>query len=189
MEEKIEKVIDELLNYLCKLPTNDKIIVVEGIAGAGKTTYIYEKFGPVNTCLLPEIRIRPDKFSMERQKEYLTLNLRYTEFAQSILNTSLIKKVVLDRGLISTLAYAYSQDTEVFLKLIQEVFKQKRTFTPKYLYLKKPIDESLKRKRLRDGTDKHPVWSYKHPVLKIEEFYDYVFKKGSRLNFEIISCN
>jgi len=177
MEQKTKKALDQFLSNYILLPINPKVIVLEGISGSGKTTYISNHFLKPNNIVISEIRINPGKFSYTRQLNMLSLNIAYEYLAIESAKNPLIRKVVFDRNFWSTLAYTYSYSEPTFIRLLNHLSGLRFLWRPKYVYMKKDISDVMACKRepviIRD-----PVLGNMDRVARIIEFYEYIFSPG-----------
>jgi glycosyltransferase involved in cell wall biosynthesis/thymidylate kinase len=163
----------------------NKIIAIEGMPGAGKTTFIKEYVDDDKITFLPQLQVSESilsKDNLETSKQFLFTEHEKTQKIQEV--GKKYTEIVLDRTFFTTLAYCYARSkinntSEEFdsLLLVFEGIKNTITFPTHVIYLDVSVDESLKRRSAFANDDRYKNWFNPLFLSYLREFYTREFKK------------
>ena len=164
----------------------DKIIALEGMPGAGKTTFIknYKNYGEM--IFLPQLQIKDEnilsKDDLETSKQFLLAEKDKTNLIYELGKKH--PEIIVDRTFITTLAYCYarskiSNNPKEYEKLLGLYGKIKNTITfPTHMiYLDVSIEESLKRRMAYSNIDMYKNWFNPTFLNHFRYFYRTELKK------------
>jgi glycosyltransferase involved in cell wall biosynthesis len=158
--------------------TLKEIIAIEGMPGAGKTTFV-NNFQAKKVKVIKELHIKiikSIKNNLKIQKLYIL-----SEKNKYIKNKKFFKrndKIILDRSFVSTLAYSYASckkrnnmtDYKKILKLLENI-KHEILLPTKIIILDCSIEESIKRREIFQNIIKYKNWFDKEFLLNFRDFY------------------
>ena len=145
----------------------DKIIALEGMPGAGKTTFT-EKYLDLNKrVFVPQLHIKDKKIllknNLDTSKEFLMAERNKTRLIGKLGKN--YPEIVVDRTFITTLAYCYARSKinntpEEYIRLIDfyEKIKNEITFPTHIIYMDVSIKKSLERRSIHSGKEKYQNW-------------------------------
>ena len=144
----------------------EKIIALEGMPGAGKTTFIKKYVDNKDIVFVPQLQIEEDMLSkddMETSKQFLFAEEKKTAQLEDLFRRH--SEVVMDRTFFTTLAYCYArskinntQEEYTSLLHVYEGIKHTITFPTHVIYLDISIDESIKRRASYSKDDRYKYW-------------------------------
>lgn len=163
----------------------ERIIAVEGMPGAGKTTFI-KKYIHNETASLPQLQIKNRRVlnadTLETSISFLETEDYKTKQINILEEHS--KEVVLDRTFITTLAYCYARSKlngkpEEYASLFNMHSKIKHTITlPTHLvYMDVSVNKSLQRRNAFSRDERYKNWFNPTFLGYLKEFYDIELKK------------
>ncbi|MFH1178483.1 MAG: glycosyltransferase family 4 protein [bacterium] len=169
-----------------KAYTVEKIIAVEGMPGAGKTTFIKEYIRNRKISSLPQLQIKNKKIlnanTLETSRSFLKTEAYKTKQINVLGKHS--KEVVLDRTFITTLAYCYARSKlnrkpEEYASLLETYNKIKHTITlPTHLvYMDISIKKSIHRRKAFSRDKRYKNWFNPTFLSYLKEFYVIELKK------------
>lgn len=175
----------------------EKIIAIEGMPGAGKTTFIENYARSKKIKFIPQLQIKKEillKDNIETSKQFI-----FAEKDKTTLIDKFSKKyseIILDRTFITTLAYCYarskiysnSKEYKLLLNFYNEV-KHIITFPTHIIYLDVSIEESLKRRKIYSKYSIYKNWFNPLFLKYFKEFYQKELKKILPVPFSYINTN
>ncbi|MFA6227445.1 MAG: glycosyltransferase [Candidatus Paceibacterota bacterium] len=164
----------------------EKIIALEGMPGAGKTTFIKNYVSDEKKLFIPQLQIEDEKIlnkdNLETSRQFLIIEKNKTDFINNI--DRKYSEVILDRTFITTLAYCYARskvnNTPNEYKSLLEVYEKVKhtiTFPTHLIYLDVSIEESLKRREIYSKNIKYKNWFDPTFLGYFKEFYKNELKK------------
>ena len=163
----------------------EKIIALEGMPGAGKTTFINQYVNSENIIFVPQLQIEENilnKDDMETSKQFLFAEQKKTEQLQAL--GKQYSEVVIDRTFFTTLAYCYarskvSSTPEEYISLLRvyEGIKHTITFPTLVIFLDVSIGESIKRRLIYSEDIRYKNWFDPVFLGYLKEFYTTELKK------------
>ena len=163
----------------------EKIIALEGMPGAGKTTFINKYADNKNIIFIPQLQIEKDVLSkddLETSKQFL-----FSEEKKTVQLDDLCKQyseIVMDRTFFTTLAYCYARskinNTQEEYSLLLRVYKGIKhtiTFPTHVIYLDVSIDESIERRAPYLKDSRYKNWFDPIFLGYLKEFYTTELKK------------
>ena len=166
-------------NYI-KDYTLKKIVALEGMPGAGKTTFInsYVKNNG-NIKFLPQLEIKNRKIlerdNLETTKMFLSAEKEKSDLINQIAKEN--KEIVIDRTFLTTLAYCYARSKKLkndeYSKLIEfyNKIKEDITFPTKLIFLDVENKRSLERRRRFANNPDYSNWFDEEFLNHMREFY------------------
>ncbi|MFH1454997.1 MAG: glycosyltransferase [bacterium] len=164
----------------------EKIVALEGMPGAGKTTFIKNYADNEKKLFIPQLQIKDekilDKDNFETSKQFLIIEKNKTDFINKI--DKKYSEIILDRTFITTLAYCYARskvnNTPKEYELLLEVYEKVKhtiTFPTHLIYLDVSIKESLKRRGVYSKSIKYKNWFDPIFLGYFKKFYRTELKK------------
>jgi len=163
----------------------EKIIALEGMPGAGKTTFINQYVSSGNIIFVPQLQIEENilnKDDLETSKRFLFAEQKKTEQLQAL--GKRYSEVVIDRTFFTTLAYCYARSKarstpEEYMSLLRvyEGIKHTITFPTHVIFLDVSIVESIKRRLIYSGDIRYKNWFDPVFLGYLREFYTTELKK------------
>ena len=163
----------------------EKIIALEGMPGAGKTTFINQYADKENIIFVPQLQIEENilnKDNMETSKQFLFAEQKKTEQLQAL--GKQYSQVVIDRTFFTTLAYCYARSKtnntpEEYISLLRvyEGIKHTIIFPTHVVFLDVSIRESIKRRLTYSEDIRYKNWFDPIFLGYLKEFYTTELKK------------
>lgn len=163
----------------------EKIIALEGMPGAGKTTFINKYADNKNIIFIPQLQIEKDvlsKDNLETSKQFLFLEEKKTVQLDDLCKQ--YSEIVMDRTFFTTLAYCYArskinntQEEYSLLLRVYEGIKHTITFPTHVIYLDVSIDESIERRVPYSKDSRYKNWFDPIFLGYLKEFYTTELKK------------
>lgn len=154
------------------------IIAIEGMPGAGKTTFVNNlQFKKVKTIKEWHIKIPKNiKSNFEIQRLYILSEKNKYKINSKFCQKK--EKIVLDRSFISTLAYSYADcktnnvmtDYGKILKLLENI-KYEILWPTKIIVLDCSIKESIKRRKRFQNIIEYRKWFDQKFLVNFSDFY------------------
>lgn len=162
----------------------EKIIAIEGMPGAGKTTFIESYFHEKEISSLPQLQnkkiLNYDDF--KTSKHFLKMEERKTRQINEL--SKRYKKIILDRTFITTLAYCYARarkngKPKEYRALLAFHNKIKHTITlPTHLvHMDVSINKSLQRRSAFSHDKRYKNWFDPMFLNYLKEFYETELKR------------
>lgn len=159
---------------------NKKMIVLEGLPGAGKTT--------IKDCFIDNNNVEAvDQILPDNPEDDSKLTLAFIKTSEKLktekFNSSMKKIVLFDRYYVSTLAYHWAYDAVFKTSTFEEVYRwyltslKAREINKPFLilYIKIPTKYAFSRKkRISSKTSNNP-WLRADFLEKFVEYYEYFF--------------
>lgn len=169
-----------------KTYTVEKIIAIEGMPGAGKTTFIKKYIRNRKISSLPQLQIGNKKIlnadTLETSRSFLKTEIYKTERINILSKHA--KEIMLDRTFITTLAYCYARSKlngkpEEYTSLLNTYNEIKHTITfPTHLvYMDVSINKSLQRRNAFSRDGRYKNWFNPIFLGYLKEFYEIELKK------------
>lgn len=171
-------------NLMCNYKI-EKIIALEGMPGAGKTTFINKYVDNKNIIFVPQLQIKEDvlnKDNLETSKQLL-----FAEEKKTLQLNDLFKQyyeIVMDRTFFTTIAYCYArskvnntQEEYTSLLHVYESIKHTITFPTHLIYFDVSVDESIKRRISYSRDIRYKNWFDPVFLGYLKEFYTTELKK------------
>lgn len=164
----------------------NKIIALEGMPGAGKTTFIKNYLDHREKVFLPQLQIENKqilhKNNLETSRQFLITEKNKTNLINKIGENH--SEIIMDRTFITTLAYCYARskmnDTpKEYEKLLDFYMKTKNkiTFPTHVVYIDVSIEKSLKRRQAHSKDEKYQNWFNPTFLNYFKDFYKMELKK------------
>lgn len=163
----------------------EKIIALEGMPGAGKTTFIDKYVDNENVIFVPQLQIKEDilnKDDIETSKQFLFAEEKKTVLLQNL--GGQYSEIVIDRTFFTTLAYCYARskanntlEEYTSLLYVYEGIKHTIAFPTHVIFLDVSIDESIKRRIVYSGDVRYKNWFDPVFLGYLKEFYTTELKK------------
>lgn len=163
----------------------EKIIAIEGMPGAGKTTFIEKYVNSEDMVFIPQLQVEEDileKDDLETSKQFLFAEGKKTEQLGNLCKQ--YSQVFMDRTFFTTLAYCYArskinnvQEEYNSLLRVYERIKHTITFPTHVIYLDVSVDESIRRRIHYAEDNKYKNWFDPSFLDYIKEFYATELKK------------
>lgn len=163
----------------------EKIIALEGMPGAGKTTFINQYVDNENIIFVPQLQIEENilnKDNMETSKQFLFAEQKKTEQLQAL--GKQYSEIVIDRTFFTTLAYCYARSKvnntpEEYISLLRvyEGIKHTIIFPTHVVFLDVSIRESIKRRLAYSEDIRYKNWFDPVFLGYLKEFYTTELKK------------
>ncbi len=163
----------------------NKIIALEGMPGAGKTTFINKYVDNEKITFLPQLQIEDSilvKDNLETSKQFLFTEYKKTKQIEEVGRQ--YAKILIDRTFFTTLAYCYARskvnntlEEYESLLLVFEGIKNTITFPTHVIYLDVSVDESIRRRQDFANVDKYKNWFDPVFLRYLKEFYTTELKK------------
>lgn len=157
----------------------NKITALEGMPGAGKTTFINKYVDNDKITFLPQLQIEESALirdNLETSKQFLFTEYKKTEQIESI--GKKYAEIVIDRTFFTTLAYCYARSKlnntpEEYdsLLLVFEGIRNTITYPTHIIYLDVSIEESIRRRQNFANEDKYKNWFDTTFLGYLKEFY------------------
>ena len=157
----------------------EKIIALEGMPGAGKTTFINQYTDKENIIFVPQLQIEENilnKNNLETSKQFLFAEQKKTE--QILALGKEYSEIVIDRTFFTTLACCYARsrmnDTpEEYTSLLRvyEGIKHTIIFPTHVIFLDASIEESIKRRLSYSEDIRYKNWFDPMFLVYLKEFY------------------
>jgi len=171
---------DSLIDYKV-----NKIIALEGMPGAGKTTFINRYVDNKQTTFLPQLQIEESilaKDNLETSKQFLFTEYKKTKQIEEVGRK--YDEILIDRTFFTTLAYCYARSKinntpEEYdsLLLVFEGIKNTITFPTHIIYLDVSVDESIKRRQIFADDGKYKNWFDPKFLGYLKDFYTTELKR------------
>jgi glycosyltransferase involved in cell wall biosynthesis/thymidylate kinase len=158
----------------------EKIIAIEGMPGAGKTTFIEHYIRNKTASSLPQLQIYNEDIlandDLETSKYFLKMEESKTRRISELCRDN--KEILLDRTYITTLAYCYSrakvtgrpEEYQSLLNLYNKIMCT-ITFPTHLVYLDTSINESIRRRKASIHDDRYANWFNPQFLEYLKEFY------------------
>ncbi len=158
----------------------NKIIALEGMPGAGKTTFIKNHLDHNKKVFIPQLQIKNkqilSKNNLETSKHFLAAEKDKTATIEKLSKNH--SEITMDRTFISTLAYCYARskmnntprEYEELLDFYEKV-KNKITFPTHIVYIDVSINKSLKRRYVHSQNEKYQNWFNPTFLNYFRDFY------------------
>lgn len=163
----------------------EKIIALEGMPGAGKTTFINQYTNNENIIFVPQLQIEEkilSKDNVETSKQFLFAEQKKTE--QILALGKQYSEIVIDRTFFTTLAYCYArskvnntQEEYISLLRVYEGIKHTIIFPTHVIFLDVSIEESIKRRLSYSEDIRYKNWFDPVFLGYLKEFYNTELKK------------
>ncbi len=166
-----------------------KIIAIEGLPGAGKTTigeYLskkYKNFKFVEEIIDNELKIK---------NQYYYLRSDALKYAKARKYANKGFNVLLDRSHLSTLAFNYIRDTLYdfrsyrYVRNITNKIIQEYGSPDVYIYIKTPIELGFSRKHRKFTSSARCLWNNKKFLLEMEKYLLGFLKRAQRVRVFLI---
>lgn len=176
----------------------ENIVAIEGMPGAGKTTFIDNYIKKNNIKFLPQLGIKDStvlaKNNLNTSKLFLINEKKKTDLIMKYSSDN--QKVVIDRTFLTTLAYCYARsklyknkDYEKLLSFYKKT-KANITFPTKLIFLDVKIKESIKRRKRYSNNSIYSNWFSEEFLKYMHEFYNKELSKFILLDiFRIDTTN
>lgn len=176
------------------------LIILEGLPGAGKTTFARKLARKFKGILIPQIIMKfPQNYinfpGGKKERFFMKNDLEKYKKASGALKRK--KIAIMDRGVFSTLAYNYAstqfKKTNIYEKILNWYKKNKNTFElPQIIFLlETSVENSLKRKRrsIPKRSEKNLLWTSPYFLKKMEIFYKNWLNKFKNISVRIVKIN
>jgi glycosyltransferase involved in cell wall biosynthesis/thymidylate kinase len=156
-----------------------QIIAIEGMPGAGKTTFV-KNLHAKNIKTIKELSIGiPKDIKSNFRIQQLFMLSEKGKYKKAVVSFKDNEKIILDRSFISTLAYSYAYcktrnnmtDYEKILNLVKNI-KHEILWPTKVIVLDCSIKESIKRRNKFKNVIEYKKWFDKDFLLNFKDFYD-----------------
>lgn len=168
----------------------NRMVAIEGMAGAGKTTFINNYIKKANIEFLPELEI-DDKETLLQDNLETSKYFLIAEKQKSLLIEQLSiknKNIVVDRTFLTTLAYCYARSKRLGnneyeqLQAFYEKNKHNITFPTKLILLDVDVNESLKRRKVYAHNPEYTNWFDRDFLSYMRDFYENEMKKFIKID-------
>ena len=162
----------------------EKIIAIEGMPGAGKTTFIESYIHKKEISSLPQLQSKKilNYNDLKTSKYFLKMEAHKTEQINKL--SKRYKKIILDRTFVTTLAYCYARarkngKPKEYRALLAMYNKIKHTITlPTHLvYMDVSINKSLQRRNAFSRDKRYKNWFDPIFLNYLKEFYETELKR------------
>jgi thymidylate kinase len=164
----------------------NKIIALEGMPGAGKTTFIKNYLNHKEKVFLPQLQIENKRIlhknNLETSKQFLIAEKNKANLINKLGKNH--SEIIMDRTFITTLAYCYARSKmnntpKEYKKLLNFYMKIKHkiTFPTHVVYMDVSIEKSLKRRQSYSKNEKYQNWFNPTFLNYFKDFYKMELKK------------
>ena len=175
-----------------------KIIALEGMPGAGKTTFIKNYLDHSKKVFLPQLHIKNKRIlrknNLETSKQFLVAEKNKTSAIEKLSKNH--PEIIIDRSFITTLAYCYARskmnNTPEEYKELLDFYKKIRnkiTFPTHIVYIDVSIYKSLKRRHVHSKNEKYQNWFNPTFLNYFKDFYKTELKKFLPLKLYYINTS
>ncbi len=175
-------VLDQNSVHNCKV---EKIIALEGMPGAGKTTFINKYVDNKDRVFIPQLQIDESilsKDNLETSKQFLFAEEKKTARLDDLCKQ--YSEIVMDRTFFTALAYCYArsksnntQEEYISLLRVYKGIKHTITFPTHVIFLDVSINESIKRRISYSKENRYKNWFDPVFLGYLREFYTTELKK------------
>lgn len=163
----------------------ERIIALEGMPGAGKTSFINNYSNKKDVVFVPQLQIEEsilNKDNLETSKQFLFAEKKKMELIYNLGKKH--REIIIDRTFLTTLAYCYARskinntpDEYASLLRVYNDIKQTIIFPTHIIYLDVSVDKSIYRRSSYSKESKYKNWFNPVFLSHLKNFYDTELKK------------